>query len=82
MNIWNWKALKFAEGETLGTYLGWSSEQAKMHAVEKAKNWYYVNLQVLDSTTDDGFTIYNGDSSHVLANMIVSIKIIKKIMQY
>ena len=67
VNIWSWKALKFAEGETLGTYLGWNSEQAKMHAVENAKNWYYVNLQVLDSTTDDGFTIYNGDSSHELA---------------
>lgn len=67
VNIWSWKALKFAEGETLGTYLGWNSEQAKMHAVEKAKNWYYVNLQVLDSTTDDGVTIYNGDSSHELA---------------
>lgn len=67
VNIWSWKALKFAEGETLGTYLGWNSEQAKMHAVENAKNWYYVNLQVLDSTTDDGVTIYNGDSSHELA---------------
>ena len=67
VNIWSWKALKFAEGETLGTYLGWNSEQAKMHAVENAKNWYYVNLQVLDSTTDDGITIYNGDSSHELA---------------
>ena len=63
VNIWNWAGLTFAEGSNLDSAFGWTNKQAKMTAVEGNANWYSVTFQIKDAAANDGFTIYQSDSS-------------------
>ncbi len=63
VDIWNWGGLTFAEGSNLDSAFGWTNKQAKMTAVEGNANWYSVTFQIKDAAANDGFTIYQSDSS-------------------
>lgn len=63
VDIWNWAGLTFAEGSNLDSTFGWTNQQAKMTAVEGNANWYSVTFQIKDAAANDGFTIYQNDSS-------------------
>ena len=67
VNIWNWAGLTFAEGSNLDSAFGWTNKQAKMTAVEGNANWYSVTFQIKDAAANDGFTIYQSDSSSIKA---------------
>lgn len=66
LNIWNHTGIEFAEGTTKDYYFKWSTEQALMQPVANNTNWYFVTIDIISASVDDGFTIYKDDENNKL----------------
>ncbi|MCM1107037.1 MAG: glycosyl hydrolase 53 family protein [Blautia sp.] len=63
VNVWNWAGISLPDSNTLSSDWGWKYSQAVMQPVEGNAKWYSVDFSILDASTADGFTIYQGGSA-------------------